>query len=192
MPADTTLFAGDSLIAYRNWSDRFEKSLNRGIPGATVRDLAEDADTLLQERPKCIVMMIGINDLLQNRSIPEIKKDYLRLLETLQGCKALFVLSLLPVIAEIQTHAINENVIALNHWLKTQARRLHFTYADLYGSFADGRLGLREAYTVDGIHLNESGYRMFEEALAAYLPQASPTADQVGSLTKRRNGLDDL
>ena len=169
-PEAPTVFLGDSLTAYRDWRGRFGDIVNLGIPGDSVGALLWRTDAVKNHHPGRTVLMIGINDLLQRQPLELIKEEYASVLEGLRGCGELFVISVLPVIAEAQTQSINEEVIALNHWIRSQRRNTPFTYVDLYSEVVDkSSLGIKAHYSVDGVHLSESGYRVWEETLAHYL-----------------------
>ena len=169
-PESPTVFLGDSLTAYHDWRGRFGEVVNLAIPGDTVGALLWRTDAVKNYNPGQTVLMIGINDLLQGQPLEMIKEEYATVLEELQGCGKLFVISVLPVIAEAQTEAINEEVIALNHWIRAQRQNTPFIYIDLYSKVVDASsLGIKASYTVDGVHLSESAYRVWEEKLSHYL-----------------------
>lgn len=162
------VFLGDSLTDYHDWS-YFGPHHNAGIAGDTTDGLLYRLHYILEKKPTTIVIMIGINDLLQGVPLQQIKANYTKLLDALEMIDHLVILSTLPVTSVPQTEQINEDVIALNHFLKTMAKEEGFLYIDLYKTFSTAKGGLMEQYTLDGVHLNAEGYRLWEKILQDYL-----------------------
>ena len=170
IPKRPTLFLGDSLTQFHDWRHCFGPVINFGIAGDTLSGVFYRMHTIKEKNPGQIFLMIGINDLLMGQPLEALKEDYLAVLRELKGCGKLFVLSVLPVIAEAQTQQINEQVIALNYWIRSQQDTFHFTYINLYKEVVEtSSLGIKESYTVDGVHLSESAYRVWEASLAPFL-----------------------
>jgi len=162
------IFLGDSLTDYHDWS-HFGPHHNAGIAGDTTDGLLYRLHYTLEKRPATVVMMIGINDLLQGVPLAEVKANYTKLLNALDVIDHLVVISTLPVASVPQTVKINEDVIALNHFLKAMAEKKGFVYLNLYRIFSTAEGGLMERYTLDGVHLNAEGYRLWEKALQDHL-----------------------
>jgi lysophospholipase L1-like esterase len=63
----------------------------------------------------------------------------------------------------------------LNKQIKEYADRNGCVYLDYFSSMADERKGLKAAYSTDGVHPNEAGYRVMaplaEKAIAKALNQ---------------------
>ncbi len=164
MKKSDLIFLGDSLTDYHDWSS-FGPHHNAGIAGDTTDGLLYRLHYTLDKGPTTIIMMIGINDLLQGVPLQQVKEGYARLLDALEKIDHLILLSNLPVSMMPQTQQINEDVIALNYFLKQKAKESGALYIDLYKAFSDVKGGLIEAYTLDGVHLNEKGYAVWEEVL---------------------------
>lgn len=164
MKKSDLIFLGDSLTDYHDWSS-FGPHHNAGIAGDTTDGLLYRLHYTLDKEPTTIIMMIGINDLLQGVPLLQVKEQYGRLLDTLQTIEHLIILSDLPVSMMPQTEQLNEDVLALNYFLKQKAKQSGAQYIDLYKAFSDVKGGLIEAYTLDGVHLNEKGYAVWEEVL---------------------------
>ncbi len=161
------LFLGDSLTDYHNWS-RFGRHHNAGISGDTTDGLLYRMHYTLEKKPHTVVLMIGINDLLQGVSLKQVEQNYFKVLDSLSEIKQLIILSTLPVTAIDQTVQINEDVIALNIFLKIETKNRKIRYVDLYSQFVDKHDGLIERYTVDGVHLNADGYTLWENILKRF------------------------
>ena len=156
------VFLGDSLTMRHNWTNF--KAANMGIDGDTTAGIlsrmhqASSADT--------IVLMIGVNDILNQVKLSKIQHNYTKILNTFKKEQDIYVLSLLPVIDDKQTKKINQEIKTLNKWLQIQVTQKGFTYLNLYTQFLDkNRLGLDKSYTNDGIHLTPKAYRVWEKSL---------------------------
>lgn len=158
------IFLGDSLTDWHNWH-LFGPHLNAGIAGDTTDGLLSRIPALLQKKPHTVILMIGINDLLDGTILEEVKRNYLRILDALSGVEQLIILSTLPVTNAYQTDQINQDVIAINAFLKNEAKKRQLHYVDLYSSFVGEHSGIQRQYTVDGVHLNSQGYLLWESIL---------------------------
>ncbi|MEA3374070.1 MAG: GDSL-type esterase/lipase family protein [Campylobacterota bacterium] len=162
------IFLGDSLTAYNNWN-RFGPHYNGGIPGDTTDGLLYRLQHTLNKQPDTVVLMIGINDLLQGVPLSQVKSNYTLLIDSLEAVERLLILSNLPIARFDDRDELNAKVIALNIFLKSMVKERGLTYVDLYKHFTDGRGDLVDEYTSDGVHLSEAGYRVWEEQLTSYL-----------------------
>jgi lysophospholipase L1-like esterase len=163
-----TIFLGDSLIAFHDWN-RLGEHRNAGIAGETTDGLLRRLHYTLERNPERIILLIGINDLLQRIPLQRIKQNYAQILERLGHVESVFVLSLLPVSAMEQEMVLNKEITELNSFVEAVARQEGRTYVDLHSHFADKRGAMQECYTTDGVHLTPEGYRLLESRLAPYL-----------------------
>ena len=159
-----TLLIGDSLTAWNDWQDTVGQHLNHGVPGDTTHGLLSRLERSLSAEPDRIILMIGTNDLLQHIPLDFIKQHYEQILEKLKAVEQCYILSVVPVMDAPYTTTINENIIALNHWLKSQANNYGYTYIDLHSKMSSG-MGINPEYTDDGVHLTEEGYSVWEKVL---------------------------
>ena len=164
MTQTNLVFLGDSLTDWHNWH-LFGPHLNAGIAGDTTDGVLSRIPTLLEKKPHTVILMIGINDLLNYASLEQVKKNYFRILDALSDVEQLIILSTLPVTNLYQTEQINRDVIALNTFLKDEARKRKLRYVDLYSSFVGDHSGIQKRYTVDGVHLSSQGYLLWESIL---------------------------
>jgi len=162
------IFLGDSLTDFHDWAN-FGEHHNAGIAGDTTDGLLYRLHYTLEKKPKTTVLMIGINDLLQGQDLETMKKNYKKIFEKTEGINNIFILSLLPVQAMAQTEQINENVIRLNHFLRSESNKRAFVYIDLYCLMVDKNGGIKEDLTSDGVHLTPKAYEVWEETMKVIL-----------------------
>ena len=162
------IFLGDSLTQFHDWSN-FGKHHNAGIAGDTTDGLLYRLHYTLEKNPKIVLLMIGINDLLQGQYVETMQNNYQKIFEALTSIDNVYLLSLLPVEAMDQTVQINENVILLNHFIKSECSERSFVYIDLYKLMVDNSLGIQKEFTSDGVHLTPKAYEVWENALKKFL-----------------------
>lgn len=167
------IFLGDSLTDFHDWS-AFGRHHNAGIAGDTTDGLLYRLHYTLEKQPETLVLMIGINDLLQGQAIKSIEHNYSRILEQIEDIDTVVILSVLPVKAMPETASINNDIRKLNTYLQKESQQRAYTFVDLYSLMADETGGLKENYSSDGVHLTPAAYRVWEEALQTVLPKVQP------------------
>jgi len=162
MSKSKLIFLGDSLTMRHNWSNF--KAANMGIDGDTTGGVysrmhqTSQADT--------IVLMIGVNDILNQVQLPRIQSNYTKILNSFFKEQKVYILSLLPVIDDKRTKKINQDIKAMNKWLEQEVKKRDFTYLNFYPKFLDtNKKGLSKPFTSDGIHLTPKAYKLWEKAL---------------------------
>ena len=107
------IFLGDSLTDFHDWS-AFGEHHNAGIAGDTTDGLLYRLHYTLEKQPETLVLMIGINDLLQGQPIEKMEQNYARILEQMEDIHTVVILALLPVKAVPETATINNDIRELN------------------------------------------------------------------------------
>jgi lysophospholipase L1-like esterase len=158
MKQSDLVFLGDSLTMRHNWSEF--KASNMGIDGDTTAGILSRMH--LADQAKTIVLMIGVNDILNQTPIIAIQRNYSKILQKFSNDQKVYILSLLPVIEATQTRKINQDIKTVNKWLEVQTKQYGFEYINLYPKFLDkNKKGLKEEFTNDGIHLTPKAYRLW-------------------------------
>jgi len=169
MPKQSDLiFIGDSLTAFHDWS-AFGPHRNAGIAGDTTDGLLYRIYYTLEKKPGTLVLMVGINDLLQGHDVRHIEENYAEIFEKIEGTDKVVILSLLPVKAVPETAALNQNVKQLNRYLHNESQKRGYIFVDLNPLMTDRDEGLKGSYTSDGVHLTPEGYRIWEDTLTPFL-----------------------
>ena len=174
MPNDTNqiIFLGDSFTDYCEWSELFGRSniKNRGINGDVINGVIDRLDEVVESKPKKIFLMIGINDLGENRTVNQILIDYDRLIllikEKLPETE-LFIQSVLPT--DNRKGSATINIVAINKGVQELANNYQSTYINLFDLLRTNENKLDTAYTIDGLHLNGKGYLIWKKAIENYV-----------------------
>ena len=170
-------FIGDSMIAVYDWQQRFpaHRVINLGQSGETTSELlARLPDILrLQPPPDWLLLMIGTNDVcMEDFSFPG---TYARIIESCRSRlpnTSITVNSLLPI--SLPYLAAN-TVPRLNVILQDLAMQQGVHFLDGYAALTDtaGHL-LPGVLAVDGVHLEEEGYRLWADQVARQLTSTMP------------------
>jgi lysophospholipase L1-like esterase len=142
--------------------------LNAGIPGNTTGDLLGRLDLLPGLGGATVVLMAGINDLLQGEAPAPVADRILRIRRQLlaRGAARVVVVATLPCGSVRWGPRCLAPVQELNRRI-----RLGVPFADwldLTPAVRDGA-GLRPALEVDGLHLSPAGYQLWLEQLRPML-----------------------
>ena len=183
------VFLGNSITEGGNdWNKRFgvNNIVNRGISGDITEGILSRLDEIIYYKPTAIFLLIGINDIFDNHpdkkniNSSQVAKNIIQIAENIQkDCRntKIFIQTILPV--DIQKH-MNYNdrslssynsemvnqIIAINRLIIGQN---NFPVIDLHSAFVDERGLMNKAYTTDGVHLNDIGYKAWVKYVNNYV-----------------------
>ncbi|GMR65808.1 SGNH/GDSL hydrolase family protein [Bacillus sp. MN7755] len=169
------LFLGDSLTDFNEWDEAFPgiKTYNRGISGDTTVGVIHRLNQAISLKPSKIFLMIGVNDLAAKTPKENVLKNYKNILEQLTvklPNTKIFIESMLPVKPLSKaTNLNNSDINWLNKELEKLAEENNHTFIDLHSLFTDEKGELKKVWTVDGVHLNGEGYKIWENKIKSYV-----------------------
>ncbi|WP_421920740.1 GDSL-type esterase/lipase family protein [Marinifilum sp.] len=164
-------FLGDSLTYAGRWEDFYpdHEISNHGIPGEKSNEILMRLPEVLDENPDQIFLMMGINDLGDGIEPRAIINNFSKLIAQVKNetTGKLVMQSLLPVNFEMYASNVFDSlkIRDINSLLKTMSIQENVTFVDLYPSFSTYSYDLIKAYTYDGLHLNDAGYRLWRNCL---------------------------
>ena len=175
MDSSMTIFLGDSHISGGAWNELFPSlhTADRGIGGDGTGGVLARLAPCISARPRAIVLMIGVNDLLGQREVEDIAADHARIMARIRKgtpSTTLLVCSILPINEELMGMKRNDQVNALNKRIREQCAAMSVAFIDVQTRMIDGEGQLDRRYTFDGIHLNGDGYLVWKETLRPFLP----------------------
>lgn len=184
------LFTGSSLMEMFPVEDflREDKSgltiYNRGIGGFVTDDMLQSMEEqIFALEPSAIFINIGTNDISDStRPFPEVlshlitnyEKILKQIRDRLPGAKV-FVMAYYPVCTTgretepVFINRNNRNLPIANKAFKDLAERMGCCYIDVNDGLTDENGMLKEAFTIDGIHMYPSGYRVVWNNLRPFL-----------------------
>jgi lysophospholipase L1-like esterase len=154
--------------------------INRGISGQTTPQmLVRFRQDVIALKPAVVVILAGTNDIAGNTgpSTIEMIEDNLASMAELAQANAIAVVlsSVLPVFDYPWRPGLvpAPKIVALNAWMKQYAATHGAVYLDYHSAMADERQGMKADLASDGVHPNETGYRIMvplaEQAIAEAL-----------------------
>ncbi|MEN8187381.1 MAG: GDSL-type esterase/lipase family protein [Bacteroidota bacterium] len=170
------IFLGDSITELGNWKTLlpdFDID-NYGVSGNRTYQVTERVDKLFNKKANQLFLLIGINDLGDNRTIYDIENDYRRLVNLIlenDVASDIILVSVLPIKeSEWSKPGLRPDKIhQLNNTIKIIAKDNNLKFVNIHSLFADKNGELKEEYTIDGLHLSEEGYKFYSSLIKKYL-----------------------
>ena len=172
------IFLGNSITDGCDWSELFRNSnvKNRGISGDITDGILFRLDEVVRSNPNQIFIMIGVNDLSQNKSPDYVLTNYSKILLAIKEASPktqVFVQSILPVNDGFGKFGNHTNkgaeIKQVNKQLASLARNFNYSYIDLTDVFSDKDGKLIKEYTNDGLHLTAAGYLAWKDEIKRFL-----------------------
>jgi lysophospholipase L1-like esterase len=164
--------AGDAQAPYTYWVSQAHpdwKVLNRGINGQRSDEIrARFNHDVLQARPAYVVILAGVNDIYQGRSLENVEADLLAMYQDA------LLQNITPVAASVlpftsATPAESQQIATLNLWIKQTAKQQRIPFCDFHRAVADPQHPERLRSSPDGLHPDRDGYRAMGRVLTQLL-----------------------
>ncbi len=173
------LFLGDSITDFYDL-DKYYKGLpivNSGISGNTTDDILDDMKARVYDyNPSKVFLLIGINDLGNQKSADEIVSNIKEIITNINNNKPnaeIYIESIFPINKNIDEDLIkvkdNNSVIEVNKLLEKYCDEKGYTYINIYNKLLDDDGNFNEEFTDDGLHPNSRGYEVITEEIKKYL-----------------------
>jgi len=168
------VFMGNSIT--EGWSKFYpaffsgKNYINRGISGQTTPQmLLRFRNDVINLKPKLVILLAGTNDIAGNTGFTKLDAILNNIISMTELAKAnniqVILSSVLPVFDYPWKTGINpaEKIDSLNGMIKYYADRNKIPYLNYYSSMVDERKGLKSEYSEDGVHPNETGYKIMSK-----------------------------
>lgn len=162
-----TVVVGDSLSLWMpsEWLPQDQFWLNQGISGDTTAGILQRLSAFDRTRPTTIHVMAGINDL--KNGVPEAEvvanlHQIMRQLKQRHPQAHIVIHSILPT---RWPNLSSDRIQRVNQQVATLAAQEGVDFLNLEQVFADNSGNLRRELTTDGLHLNPSGYQVWQSAI---------------------------
>lgn len=189
--AGQVVFAGSSLMEMfpinKLLAEHGDETViyNRGIGGFVSRELLEVLDVcVLDLNPSAVFINIGTNDLSDaSVSISKLMGNYDKIISRIEaavpGVK-IYLMAYYPANYEAAAEDMkeclkvrsNEKITAANAEVKKLAEKHGQRYIDINANLKDELGRLKAEYTIEGLHINEDGYRAIYDDIMAYVKEA--------------------
>jgi lysophospholipase L1-like esterase len=168
------IFLGNSITANIDWMELLGRTdvRNRGISGDISFGVLERLDEVTEGKPAKVFILLGINDI--SRNVPDsfIVSNYQKIIHRIKKespATKIYFQTLLPVnneFAQFKNHYNkDEHILHVNEELKKLAAKEKISLIDLYPHFLNAGKKLDKKYTIDGLHLNVEGYKVWKDIL---------------------------
>lgn len=157
---------------------------NRGIGGFVSRELLENIDVcVIDLKPSKIFINIGTNDLSDSRiSVSELMENYDKIISEIENKfpeTKIYLMAYYPVNYEAAAEDMkeclkirnNEKICAANVEVKKLAEKHSQRYIDINKNLKDEQGRLKAEYTIEGLHINEEGYRAVYNDIMEYVKE---------------------
>jgi lysophospholipase L1-like esterase len=149
---------------------------NRGISGDITFGVLERLNEVTAGNPKKVFILIGINDVSRNIPDSTIDNNYRRIVQQIKiqsPRTQIYLQTLLPVnneFTEFKNHYNkDEHILWLNEQIKIIGKEYKIHVIDLYPYFLNDKKKLDKKYTLDGLHPNAEGYKVWAGILKKYV-----------------------
>ena len=183
-----TVFAGSSLMEMfpinKLTAEHNDSTIiyNRGVGGFVTRELLDVIDVcVIDLKPSRVFINIGTNDL-SDSSIPiaTIMDNYDKIITAIENALPkveIYLMAYYPVNYEAADENMkeclkirsNEKITAANAEVKKLAERHGQKYIDINKNLKDKQGSLKAEYTIEGMHINEDGYRAIYDDIMSYV-----------------------
>lgn len=182
-PNDNFVFLGDSMTG-RYQLDEFYEDLpvvNSGIGGNTTDDILSSMnERVYQYNPTKVFILIGINDLKQEKSTDYIYNSIIKIVNEIKKNRPstkIYVESIYPINdskdEKIRVESVknrsNSSINEINKKLENKFKNTDVTYINVNKELLNDEKRLKIEYTEDGVHLSPLGYIKVTKILLPYL-----------------------
>lgn len=182
MISDNVVFLGDS-ITYQYPLDEFYEDMhvvNSGVNGNQTTDILNNMyERVYRYNPSKVILLIGTNDLTNNRSDEEILDNIRKIIVQIKENRPyakIYIQSIYPISETMQKeadilkdHKTNKRISEVNKKLKDICKEEKVTYIDTYSALLDENKELKRSYAEDGLHLTALGYIKVTNVLMPYI-----------------------
>lgn len=174
MAGGQIVMLGNSITAECEWRELLQHDavINRGIIGDGTFDILARLTPIIESKPKKIFLLIGVNDLLFH-PLSTIAENYEKIVKRIKSetpDTELYLESILPVHNDLRRNGLkNDDINALNGQIFELSKKYNAVYIDLASKLKNREGGLREEFSLDGVHLNGKGYTILGENLREYI-----------------------
>lgn len=153
-----TIFLGHSLVSeflLREYLPEY-RIVNMGIGGDDVKGLTKRLDIALVRNPKCLLIEIGINDIINEVLVDSINQNFEQMIKFIRkktDCQ-LIVFNIFPSGDEKRNQAVQ----IVNNYLLQLAEKYNFTLVDVYSDFVEDNRLKPDFNCGDNTHLSGKGY----------------------------------
>ncbi len=178
---ENVVILGDSITELYPVKEIYDELpvLNSGVSGFKTQDILDRMDSMVyQYNPTKVILLIGINDLMPDKSkenqkyvVTNIEK-IIALIKEKRSSAKIYLESIYPVNTKTRDGSEaddNEAIAEVNAELEKYAKDNKVIYIDMYHELLDKDGDFAKVYTNDGLHPNTMGYAKITSVLLPYI-----------------------
>jgi lysophospholipase L1-like esterase len=176
--AGGVLFVGSSSI--RLWdlhkSFPYDKPLNRGFGGSELADSTHfAARIIIPHKPKKVFLYAGDNDIAKGKSAETVHEDYLKFVQKVHAKLPDAEIIFIAIKPSIKRWELVGEMRKANGLIEAETKkREKLAYADIdKPMIGDDGLPRKDLFLKDGLHLNEAGYKVWNNVMAPFFKDGS-------------------
>jgi lysophospholipase L1-like esterase len=179
-PEDVVVFVGSSSIRMWDLARWFPDmpTLNRGFGGSQICDAAHFADLLVtRHKPRAVVFYSGDNDVAAGKTAEQVHADFREFMTKLRASlpeTPVVFIAIKPSIARWKFRDVQRET---NRRIAGERRRdKHLEYVDVWPAMlGDDGQPRKDFFLEDGLHMNDSGYKLWVELVKPHLQSVEHT-----------------
>lgn len=158
-----------------DWGKRLKRKhvVNRGIIGDEALGIYDRLDDIVKGKPQRIYLLTGVNDVSHNATKDSIVGNIEKVIAKIRRespVTRIFLQSLLPINESTGRYSRlkgkTDMIPRINADLRKLADTYGIEYIDLFPLYKENNTNsLRLELSTDGLHLNEAGYKIWEDVL---------------------------
>lgn len=191
--SENIVFLGDSITDYYDL-DKYYKNMpviNSGTAGYKTNQILDELDErVIKYNPTKVFLLIGTNDLaFTDLTTEEIADNIVKIADRINEKRPntqIYIESIFPVNTDKNEKKVswemvdvreNKSITAINNYVKEKIKNKKYTYVDMYKLLIgkDGNLNIN--YSVDGLHMNDNGYKVITKEIMKYINGESRDED---------------
>lgn len=161
------LMFGNSITNGVYWNELLGMDVsNRGVAGDKTKGMLDRIDNILEERPKYVFFMGGINDIYQRVNEDEIFSNITIILNILDTNDIVPIVQSTLYVSSDEDNYLETNikVKSLNKRVKSYCADKNILFLDINKLLSTDEQ-LIDQYTTDGVHLSAKGYKIWGDYL---------------------------
>jgi lysophospholipase L1-like esterase len=173
------IFVGDSIT--ESWKPSIPSLftgdvLDRGVSGQTTTQmLARFRTDVIDLRPAIVHIMGGVNDI-PGPSGTALTRSNIESMVELARAQGITVILGAVTPASFLQHSPDKmpgpHIVWLDRWLRDYATKNDLIYVDYHSPLVDGKLGIKDGLSNDGLHPNRRGFEIMTPLARAAIDQA--------------------
>ncbi len=170
------VFLGDSITDYYDLDKYYQDVpvVNSGISGNKCNDILDNLqDRVFKYNPTKVFLLIGTNDIaytdIENEELVDRIIEICDKIHEKREETEIYVQSIYPVNRKADSNMVagrnNERIKEINKLIKEKVEEKKYKYLDMYSILKDKEDNLDLAYTYDGLHISDKGYKVITKEI---------------------------